>query len=124
MAESEHLRMAARAEQDLNTYQAKQGLGPKSDSVLESNVDERADKKFREATGIKTGREAGATGSNRKPIPEDEGGTRDSRGRLAPAGDYEGVGGPEDKVKLESERRPGDQDTLNLQDLKRQGLSR
>lgn len=50
--------------------------------VLESNIDERADKKFREATGIKTGREAGATGSNRKPIPEDEGGTRDSRGRL------------------------------------------
>ncbi|KAF7589320.1 hypothetical protein BBP40_004473 [Aspergillus hancockii] len=124
MSESEHLRMAARAEQDLNTYQAKQGLGPKSDSVLESNIDERADKKFREATGIKTGREAGATGSNRKPIPEDEGGTRDARGRLAPAGDYEGEGGPEDKVKLESERRPGDQDTLNLQDLKRQGFAR
>jgi hypothetical protein len=111
-------------------------------AVLESNVDERADKKFREATGIKTGREAGATGSNRKPIPEDEGGTRDARGRLvfhpcpcsmcsptdrnrlAPAGDYEGEGGPEDKVKLESERRPGDQDTLNLQDLKRQGLTK
>lgn len=101
MADSDKLRMAARAEQDLNSYQMKQGLGPKSDSgtkslvineswdivlrkyeVLESNIDERADKKFREATGIKTGREAGATGSNRKPIPEDEGGTRDSRGRL------------------------------------------
>lgn len=32
MAESEHLRMAAQAERDLNSYQAKQGLGPKSDS--------------------------------------------------------------------------------------------
>lgn len=39
------------------------------------------DKKFDESTGIKTGRAAGATGSNRKPIPEDEGGTRDDRGR-------------------------------------------
>ncbi|PIG85553.1 hypothetical protein AARAC_007741 [Aspergillus arachidicola] len=124
MADSDKLRMAARAEQDLNSYQMKQGLGPKSDSVLESNIDERADKKFRESTGIKTGREAGATGSNRKPIPEDEGGTRDSRGRLAPASEYEGTGGPEDKVKLESERRPGDQDTLNIQDLKTKGLSR
>jgi hypothetical protein len=34
MAESEHLRMAARAEQDLDTYQAKQGLGQKSDSGM------------------------------------------------------------------------------------------
>ncbi|KAE8152146.1 hypothetical protein BDV25DRAFT_151647 [Aspergillus avenaceus] len=123
MDDSEKLRMAVRAEQDLNTYQAKQGLGKKSDSVLESNIDERADLKFREATGIKTGREAGATGSNRKPIPEDEGGVRDSRGRLAPAGEFEGYGGPEDKVKLDSERRPGDQDALNIQDLKRQGLA-
>lgn len=44
--------------------------------------------------------------------------------RLAPASEYEGTGGPEDKVKLESERRPGDQDTLNIQDLKTKGLSR
>lgn len=32
MADSDKLRMAARAEQDLNSYQMKQGLGPKSDS--------------------------------------------------------------------------------------------
>jgi hypothetical protein len=38
------------------------------------------DKKFEE-TGIKTGREAGASSSDRKPIPEDEGGSRDDRGR-------------------------------------------
>ena len=43
--------------------------------------------------------------------------------RLAPAGEYEGPGGPEDKVKIESERRPGDQDTLNLQDMKREGIA-
>lgn len=34
MAESEALRMAKRAEMDLNSYQAKQGLGPKSDSSM------------------------------------------------------------------------------------------
>lgn len=39
------------------------------------------DKKFSQPTGVKTGREAGATGSDRKPIPEDEGGIRDDRGR-------------------------------------------
>ncbi|PLN84435.1 hypothetical protein BDW42DRAFT_162512 [Aspergillus taichungensis] len=123
MAESEHLRMAAQAERDLNSYQAKQGLGPKSDSTLESNVNEMVDKKFPQETSVKTGREAGATGSDRKPIPEDEGGTRDDRGRLAPAAQYEGKGGPEDKAKLASERRLGDQDTLGIQDLKREGLA-
>ncbi|KAL5359614.1 hypothetical protein BJX96DRAFT_174501 [Aspergillus floccosus] len=122
MSESEHLRMAARAERDLNSYQAKQGLGRKSDSTEESNINEMADKRFPQATGIRTGREAGATGSGRKPIPEDEGGMRDDRGRLARAEDFEGPGGPEDKVKLDSERRPGDQDTLNTQDLKREGI--
>lgn len=34
MAESEALRIAKRAEMDLNSYQAKQGLGPKSDSSM------------------------------------------------------------------------------------------
>ncbi|PLB46753.1 hypothetical protein P170DRAFT_511437 [Aspergillus steynii IBT 23096] len=120
---SDKMHLAARAEQDLNSYQAKQGLGPKSDSTLESGVNEMVDKKFEQRTDVKTGRAAGATGSNRKPIPEDEGGTRDDRGRLAQAGEYEGKGGPEDKVKIQSERRPGDQDTLNLQDMKREGIA-
>lgn len=46
------------------------------------------------------------------------------RYRLAPAGEYQGKGGPEDKVKLQSENRPGDQDTLNLQDMKREGIAK
>lgn len=104
------------------------------------------DKKFPQETGVRTGREAGTTGSDHKPIPEEEGGTRDDRGRwviyfslschlnmrlydcdpyrLAPAGEYQGEGGPEDKVKLQSENRPGDQDTLNLQDMKREGIAK
>ena len=49
--------------------------------ALESGVNEFADKKFPQETGVKTGREAGPTGSDSKPIPEDEGGIRDDRGR-------------------------------------------
>jgi hypothetical protein len=95
-----NLRIAHEAEKDLNTYQAKQGLGRKSDSstsssfqsacllsreanlyiAVESGVNEMVEKKFGD-TGIKTGREAGASSSDRKPIPEDEGGSRDDRGR-------------------------------------------
>jgi hypothetical protein len=120
-----NLRIAHEAEKDLNTYQAKQGLGRKSDSTVESGVNAMVDKKFEE-TGIKTGREAGASSSDRKPIPEDEGGSRDDRGRISKAGEFEGpdFGGPEDKVRIESQRRPGDDDTLNLQEMKREGLAR
>lgn len=35
MAESDALKMAYRAEKDLNSYQAKQGLGAKSDSSMQ-----------------------------------------------------------------------------------------
>ncbi|CAL5867611.1 uncharacterized protein PFLUO_LOCUS1830 [Penicillium psychrofluorescens] len=124
MSESEHLRQAYRAEKDLNSYQAKQGLGRKSDSTLESGVDEMVDKKFPQATTVKYGPGSTASGSDHRPVPEDEGGTRDDRGRLPHADQFQGDGGPEDKVKLESERRPGDQDTLNLQDMKREGLAK
>lgn len=34
MAESDALRLAKQAEKDLNSYQAKQGLGAKSDSSM------------------------------------------------------------------------------------------
>ncbi|GFF32909.1 hypothetical protein IFM58399_03361 [Aspergillus lentulus] len=118
-----NLRIAHEAEKDLNTYQAKQGLGRKSDSTVESGVNAMVDKKFGD-TGIKTGREAGASSSDRKPIPEDEGGSRDDRGRISKASQFEESGGPEDKVRIESQRRPGDDDALNLQEMKREGLVR
>jgi len=50
-------------------------------AALESGVNEFADRKFPQETGVRTGREAGPTGSDKKPIPEDEGGSRDDRGR-------------------------------------------
>lgn len=43
--------------------------------------------------------------------------------RLPQAKDFQGKGGPEDSVKIESERRPGDQEVPNLQDLKRRGVA-
>ncbi|KAL3477649.1 hypothetical protein BJX99DRAFT_257249 [Aspergillus californicus] len=99
MDSSDARHMAARAEQDLNSYQAKQGLGPKSDSTLESGVDEMAERKF-ETAGVKYGgRDTVPSGSDRKPIPDDEGGVRDDRGRLAQAQQFEGRGGPVDKAQ-------------------------
>ncbi|RJE20733.1 hypothetical protein PHISCL_06928 [Aspergillus sclerotialis] len=119
---SEALRQAKRAEQDLNSYQAKQGLGHKSDSTLESGVDEMVDKRFNQETGVRAGRGAVPTGSDNRPIPEEEGGSRDDRGRLPKADEFEGRGGPEDKVKIESERRPGDDDTFNQQEMHQKRL--
>ncbi|KAL4967145.1 uncharacterized protein BDV14DRAFT_170116 [Aspergillus stella-maris] len=95
-------RVAAQAEQDLNSYQAKQGLGPKSDTAAESGVNAMAERKFGDAAGgVAYGRDGLSTGSDRKPIPEEEGGVRDDRGRLAQAQHYEGRGGPEDKFDRE-----------------------
>ncbi|KAJ5586949.1 uncharacterized protein N7459_002714 [Penicillium hispanicum] len=120
----EDLRKAAfNAEKDLNSYQAKQGLGRKSDSTLESGVDEMVDQRFADAgAGVKYGSGATASGSDHRKVPEDEGGTRDDRGRLPNAEHFTGPGGPEDSVKIESENRPGDQDALNIQDMKRRGI--
>ena len=50
-------------------------------TALESGVDEMVKKRFAEETSVKTGPGAVATTSDRKPIPEEEGGSRDARGR-------------------------------------------
>jgi hypothetical protein len=77
-----------------------------------------AERKFQEADVRYGGRDAIPSGSDRKPIPEDEGGIRDDRGRsvyiilfcygyvlifcrLAQAQQFEGRGGPEDKIERE-----------------------
>ncbi|KAF7719878.1 Uncharacterized protein PECH_000942 [Penicillium ucsense] len=111
------------AEKDLNSYQAKQGLGRKSDSTLESGVDEMVDQRFAQSGGVKYGPGSTASGSDHRKIPEDEGGTRDDRGRLAKGEQYLGEGGPETNIKKDSESRPGDQDTLNLQEMKQRGIA-
>ncbi|KAJ5130954.1 uncharacterized protein N7515_006993, partial [Penicillium bovifimosum] len=115
--------VAFNAEKDLNTYQAKQGLGKKSDSTLESGVDEMVDQRFPQSTGVKYGPGSTASGSDHRVIPEDEGGTRDDRDRLPRATHFQGEGGPEEKAAIESQRRPGDQDTLNVQDMMQHGIT-
>ncbi|KAJ5911582.1 uncharacterized protein N7473_000885 [Penicillium subrubescens] len=122
MVQFEDLRQTAyNAEKDLNSYQAKQGLGRKSDSTLESGVDEMVDQRFPQSGGVKYGTGSTASGSDHRKIPEDEGGTRDDRGSTGEQ--YLGPGGPEDKIKKESEYRPGDQDTINVQTMKRRGIA-
>ncbi|KAJ6119454.1 hypothetical protein N7523_003734 [Penicillium sp. IBT 18751x] len=124
MAHFEDLRKAAfNAENDLNSYEAKQGLGKKSDSTLESGVNEMVEKKFEEPTSVKYGPGSTASGSDHRKVPEDEGGTRDDRGRLPSAKHFQGEGGPEDDTKIAFEQRGGDQEVPTLQDLKRRGLA-
>lgn len=43
--------------------------------------------------------------------------------RLPTAEQFKGEGGPETDIKVQSEARPGDQDTLNLQDMKKRGIA-
>ncbi|KAJ5246111.1 hypothetical protein N7468_001094 [Penicillium chermesinum] len=125
MVHFEDLRQTAfQSEKELNSYQAKQGLGKKSDSVLESGVDESVQQRFADAgADVKYGPGSTASGSDHRKVTEDEGATRDDRGRLPQASHFNGPGGPEDKVKIESENRAGDQDTLTLQDMKRRGVA-
>ncbi|KAJ5364094.1 uncharacterized protein N7496_009807 [Penicillium cataractarum] len=123
MVHFDDLRQTAyNAEKDLNSYQAKQGRGRKSDSTLESGVDEMVDQRFPQS-GVKYGPGSAASGSDHRKIREDEGGTRDDRGRLPRGDQFLGQGGPEDKLKIQSERRPGDQGALNLQTMKHHGIA-
>lgn len=49
--------------------------------AVESGVDEMVDQRFSEPTSVKYGPGSTASGSDHRKIPEDEGGTRDDRGR-------------------------------------------
>ncbi|CAG7938001.1 unnamed protein product [Penicillium nalgiovense] len=124
MPTTEELKQTAfNAEKDLNSYQAKQGLGKKSDSTLESGVNEMVENKFDQPAGLKYGPGSTASGSDHRVIPEDEGGTRDDRNRLPKAGQFKGTGGPEEDVKIQAENRGGDQEIPDLQGLKRHGVA-
>ncbi|KAJ5185183.1 hypothetical protein N7491_006946 [Penicillium cf. griseofulvum] len=90
--------LAFNAERDVNSYQTRQGIGRKSDSTVESGVDEMVDKRFSQPTSVKYGPGSTACDSDRRVIPEEEGGTRDARNRLPRAAQFEGIGGPEDKI--------------------------
>lgn len=98
--------MAKRAERELNSYQAKQGVGQKSTSSMsrpistesclyprnlgerkltnssaeEAGVNADVGRRFPGAE-VKYGSEVTTGASDNKPIPEDEGGVRDDRGK-------------------------------------------
>ncbi|KAL8899263.1 MAG: hypothetical protein Q9207_006284 [Kuettlingeria erythrocarpa] len=127
------LEIAQQAERDLNSYQAKQGNHNKSDSALESGVDEGVTTKFPGST-VKTGSKASGAGDNRQ-IDVDEGGDLITKPGEKPgsgqydsfpnvlgynwpimltecisptkARDFEGPGGPETKQQLYEEANPG-----------------
>ncbi|CAG8888238.1 unnamed protein product [Penicillium egyptiacum] len=83
-------------ERDLNTHQAKVGRSKKSDSTLESGVDEMVNNRFSEPTSVRYGPGTTAQDSDHRVIPEEEGGVRDDRNRLARAYHFQGPGGPRD----------------------------
>lgn len=76
----ELLKIAEKAEQDLNTYQAKTGRARGHDLEEVSGVDSRAPKYFPGAD-LRYGDDLKTNASWDRPIPEEEGGVTDDRGR-------------------------------------------
>ncbi|KAK5999624.1 hypothetical protein QM012_005281 [Aureobasidium pullulans] len=110
------LKLAQQAERDLNSHTAKHGHNADissnhghgaSDSTLESGVDESVRNKFPGADVT-----VGGTGaSDNVSIPLSEGGDiNPSTGKLYKAGEFNGVGGPEDKAQIHREQDGGADD--------------
>jgi hypothetical protein len=66
-----------------------------------------------------------ATGKNSPSLPHCSCSTTDlfCSFRLPNAGQFNGTGGPEDDIKIQSQNRGGDQEVPDLQDLKRRGVA-
>ncbi|KUL88536.1 hypothetical protein ZTR_05430 [Talaromyces verruculosus] len=110
--------IAYQAQRDLNSHQAKQGAGQKSLSSTypsihffffsdESGLNENVTRDFPGAE-VRYGEMANHGGSGSRKIPPEQGGDYDARGRVTQAKDFEGTDGPEHKMKIIQERRPGD----------------
>ncbi|KAK5112708.1 hypothetical protein LTR62_003806 [Meristemomyces frigidus] len=103
------LDIAKQAERDLNSTAAKTGSNSASDSTNESGVDEAGAARF--AGGSVTYGSAASGAGDGREIPASEGGgVNPNTGRSFKAGDYEGLGGPEDKAQANAEARGGDND--------------
>ncbi|KAF4301154.1 hypothetical protein GTA08_BOTSDO07143 [Botryosphaeria dothidea] len=101
-------KLAQQAENDLNSYTAKTGQTA-SISTDESGVDIARAQQF-PGGDVRYGSAASGAGNNRE-IPLEEGGDiQKGTGRLTKAGDFEGVGGPEDKARLYRDANPGNDD--------------
>ncbi|WWC68272.1 uncharacterized protein I206_102195 [Kwoniella pini CBS 10737] len=95
-------------EASINSPQAVSGGGKgQSDSSVDSGVNENVTADFPGST-VQVG---GTKRGENPPIPDEEGGEQSKlTGRQTHADDFEGDGGPEDKVKVAEAERPGDQD--------------
>ncbi|KAM0352366.1 hypothetical protein ACHAPU_002031 [Fusarium lateritium] len=100
--------IAADAEKDLNTYQAKTG-NARPDTVDSGGVNAYAENKF-EGAHVEVGDELNTNAGYNKRIPLSEGGDVDDKGRQARGELYEGEGGPEDKLARANDERGGDND--------------
>jgi len=112
---SDPLSIAKQAEENLNSYGAKQGVRHHaSESTRESGVDANVEKDFPGAQ-VKWGSAASGAGDNRE-IPVDEGGDLISlpgekgSGHPTKARDFEGPGGPETKRELYERENPAADD--------------
>jgi len=117
------LDIAAKAERDLNSSQAKVGrqegtgfggkdAGGGSDSVLESGIDQSVEKKFPGSTADYGSHVSGA-GNNRDIPPEEGGDIQKGTGRMTKAGDFdqgEAGEGPEDISRKRAEMYGGEND--------------
>jgi len=103
--------IAAQAEQDLNSYSAKTGSSRSQGvTTVESGVNSEVEKKFPGATVAYPPDISTNAGYNRR-IPPEEGGELDDRGRHTRGSQFEGVGGPEDKLAQAQDERGGYNDS-------------
>ncbi|CAD6569012.1 MAG: hypothetical protein TREMPRED_004996 [Tremellales sp. Tagirdzhanova-0007] len=98
---------AARAEVEMNSYKSRSGTGKQSDSTVDSGINENVTAQFPGSTV-----QIGGTKRGENPtIPDEEGGEiNKASGRQTKANEFEGEGGPEDKIRQAETDRPGDDD--------------
>jgi len=109
MPTSEEFRnIAAQAERDLNSYQAKTGAGRQSSSD-DAGVDTSVENKFPGAK-VQYGDDLTTSASYNRKIPTEEGGEVDDRGRSTRGEHFEGSGGPEDKIARQQRDFGGNQE--------------
>ncbi|KAL6922229.1 hypothetical protein ACHAPO_002987 [Fusarium lateritium] len=97
--------IALDAEKDLNTYQAKTGAA-RPVGGDDAGVNTMAENKF-EGAHVEYGDELSTNAGYNKRIPPSEGGVTDDKGRQARGEQYEGEGGPMDKLAKANDERGG-----------------
>ncbi|CAM1500492.1 Fc.00g096540.m01.CDS01 [Cosmosporella sp. VM-42] len=117
---SNYEQIAKDAERDLNTYQSKTG-NARPQGLDDAGVNSYAEKKFENA-GVEYGDELSTNRGYNKRIPESD--VLDDRGRQTRGEQFEGEGGPEDKVSRSYQEQGGqnDNDVVGARVPQTQGL--